>query len=385
MISAYTPLSSVLLLLAGSFCFCFLLTGLTISLIQQRLSSRRVRSADYIALMAAQPLGLIVFVLIEGGIWLILSRFESFFAASLLIFGLLVGAGLLLIISLLPKMHFWHNQFMALALLFAASLLLVLTMPPAELIFDGVFAYPVDRLLGTLMVFGAGLMFLRFEKVDGSGMTAMVVLGLGFLCIPLFIQLVSTFHSFFGASPLTPAVPAWPNLWFCIGLLLVGVGLGVLYWVFLGYGLFLGFEGRLANGFLFALLVLELALLTSPFVVLLLFLFYICCYGIFPLVARFAYIARRAIGSTSFWSASFPRLRNWRLFQQKRRATALDASWRFPLPSLDFRGGDVLEHLLIQSTFILLAAAAFFWPLTALASGIAWTLVMVWWFRWRSS
>lgn len=383
MVSAFAPFSSYLLLIAGAFCFSFLASGLLLSLIQQRLKGAHDAPPQLAALLAARPLALLVFIMIEAAAFLMLSRYEAFLSSPLLVFSLLLGAALLLLISLLPQSGRYQSTPVAACLLFIACLCLVLYLPDDMRVFDANNTFLIDRLFCLLFVFSAGLMFLQFEKVDGSGITAFVVLGFAFLAIPSLIYLIGLFNDVSGAIPGLPVAPHWPRIWYDIGLLLVGIGLGMLAWSAYGYELRLGLEGRLAIGFLFAFFVLQLAVLSSPYVALALFGFYITCYVLVPLIGRLLLSLKTRLSPLRLpYIASLSRL-GGRLLAE-RGWPALSFLLR-PIPPFVQRAKLILEQLIVHLFFMLLAAFAYFWPLPVIVLGIGAALCMLFWSRLRRS
>ena len=383
MISVFTPLSAYFMFFACAFCLALLLTGLAIASVQHGLSAKRAGRHSYIALLTARPLSLIVFVLLEGGVWLLITWKGAFASSALLVMSFLTSAVLLLLVSLLPQKRQWQSQAVALMLLGAAGLSLVSFLPADQLIFKGVFPQIPDRLFGALVLFGAGFMFMQFETVDGSGISALLILGLAMLAIPLLIGAGSyAFYLVFPSPGLWPS-PVWPSTWFGAGLLLSGVGLGVLYWVMRGYQLFLGMEGRLAIGFLFAYFIFEIVLITSPFVAISLLLFNLFYYGVYPLMAMgFETLSKR-------YDVFAPPVLNWlknaAQHFNKRARFLPKLSWRWPFPALRFERDDVTSLVISQMLFIKLAALAFFWPWAALVTGVFLAIAMFWLIRWRTN
>ena len=382
MITALAPLSSFLVIFAACFCTGLLWTGLTLFFIQQNAAVKRARSLDYAALLAAPSLGLVVFALIEAGALLVHAHPLVAEGQPLLAEGLLISAGLFMVVNLLPVLKLQRHYLIALCLLFGASAALVFSLSHDQLLFQGLLPLALDRGLATLFVFGAGALFLQFEKIDGSGMMGLLVLGVGILAVPVLIEAVRLLFVHFALPLGAPSTPGLSSLWFFYGVLLIGTGFGVIFWTFRGYSCFLSFEGRLAVGFLFAFFALQLGLYTSPFVIITLFLFYLFCYVFYPLVTLlFAKLSAR------YDIFAPPLLQKFAAIagadREKRRALA-PLSRRWPLPDIRFEGNDVLSLFLIQSLFIVLAALAYFWPLEVILFAVCLAAFLLWWLRWRS-
>ena len=273
MFSPFAPLSVHLFCLVGGFTFCALFIGTGLALSHQ--SRTNYSPSDYEVARMAGSLGWFLIACFGLGAYLILSRNDVFAQWPFFAPGYLLAIFLMVTHPFLP-----HNNplktFMFQALFVLAGVAgLLWQLPDDVLVFKGALPFSFDRLLAGLGLLSLVFLFGQIEQTDRGGIPAWIILGLAIVILPLGISAVHFICTTFLPSLDLPAsLPVWPPAWYAIGLLALGTGFGVLYWMGQGYDLFLDQKARLAIGFLFAYLALKITLISSPFVAVILLLFY---------------------------------------------------------------------------------------------------------------
>ena len=351
MLAPFAAPQFYLFIFITTFVACTLLSGAMIALIQQNLNTRRAQRPQTVAILAARPLSLILLIVLQACAWLIFLFDQSSADAGYFVCCLTFVAGLLLVACLLPVSRAWHSDRAAvLLLLLSCTCFAVLSFGPPLPFFDPARLWDRGLEAGLMVVFA--LLFMRLEATRGSGVLALIVLGLAFAALPLIVPFIDDVL----AAPLIrlfdlthPDISAsWPDLWRAVGFLLLGLGLGWLYWVGKGTALYLGFEGRLVMGFLFGCLVLKLVQLSSfPMV-------FVCFMPFFiEDVAR------------PLFSAIVHTLGNKRGKSQNKKRVSPSllgrVHWRFPTPARLLQPCWILPLLALHGGFVVLAALTTFW------------------------
>ena len=331
MVSPFAPLSVHLFCLGGGFAFCSLFIGTGLALSHQ--TRTKTSPSDYVVGHMAGSLGWFFIASFGLGAYLILSRNDVFAQWPYFAIGYLLAILLMVACPLLPHNKQLKTWIFHILLVLIAVIGLLWFLPDDVFVFKGALPFLFDRLLAGLGLLSIVFLFGLIEQTDRGGMPAWVILAMAIVILPLGISGVHFIcATFLPTLDLPSSLPVWPQAWYAIGLLALGTGFGVLFWMGQGYELFLDQKARLAIGFLFAYLVMKITLVSSPFVAIALLLFYAAAYGL----------------------------------------TALSGK------TIVFSGpGALLKLVGLHISFFCVACLAYFWPLPALGLGFVLCLVLL--------